>query len=88
MFDRPIKADKLFDVLGCHKLEGAANQGSLSNSKYFDGIVPSIFDYMNFFLLLYCHQKKQNSCSQKWRGQYLSSWGHSRLMITNKDILI
>ena len=41
---------------------------SLSKSKDFHGIVPSIFDSMNH--------------------QYLSSWGHSRLVITNKKILI
>ena len=39
---------------------------SLSKSKDFDRIVPSIFDLMNH--------------------KYLSSWGHSRFVITNKKI--
>ena len=38
--------------------------GSLSKSKYCDGIMPSIFDYTNYY--------------------YLSSSGHSKLVITNK----
>ena len=38
----------------------------LSKSKHFDGIVPSIFDFMNHL--------------------YLSSWGHSRLVITDENI--
>ena len=49
----------------------AATKGhliSLSKSKDFDGIVPSIFDYMNHL--------------------YLSSWGRSRHVITNKNMQI
>ena len=39
-------------------------RSSLSKSKYFDGIVPSIFDLI--------------------KHRYLSSWGHSRVVIANK----